>query len=105
MKPETRDDTYPLFGKVSVPRMILAQFDSINHTRLLSKYGKLVLSELESLMSRSQPQHFFAVYACMFMLLREASWISEDRYRHARNNHGRSVSSALCSIPDHAHAM
>ncbi|OTA04962.1 hypothetical protein A9Z42_0055910 [Trichoderma parareesei] len=90
MKPETRDDTYPLFGKVSVPRMILAQFDSINHTRLLSKYGKLVLNELESLMSRNQPQHFFLVYACMFMLLREASWISEDRYRHARNNLGQS---------------
>ncbi|KAL7812185.1 hypothetical protein V8C44DRAFT_329963 [Trichoderma aethiopicum] len=89
MKPETRDDTYPLFGRVSVPRMILAQFDSINHTRLLSKYGKLVLSELESLMSRNQPQHFFLIYACIFVLLREASWISEDRYRHARNNLGQ----------------
>ncbi|RFU73524.1 tetratricopeptide repeat domain containing [Trichoderma arundinaceum] len=88
MKPETKDETYPLFGRVSVPRMILAQFDSINHTRLLSKYGKLVLGELESLMSRSQPNWWFSVYTCLFILLREASWVSEDRYRHARSNYG-----------------
>lgn len=103
MKPETRDDTYPLFGKVSVPRMILAQFDSINHTRLLSKYGKLVLNELESIMSRNQPQHFFLVYACMFMLLREASWISEDRYRHARNNLGQSLRYSIPAFVESLH--
>ncbi|KAL6856326.1 hypothetical protein J3F83DRAFT_448867 [Trichoderma novae-zelandiae] len=103
MKPETRDDTYPLFGRVSVPRMILAQFDSINHTRLLSKYGKLVLSELESLMSRSQPRYFFLVYICLFMLLREASWIGEDRYRHARNNHGRSLRYSIPAFVESLH--
>ncbi|KAL7784916.1 hypothetical protein V8C37DRAFT_413155 [Trichoderma ceciliae] len=89
MKPETKDETYPLFGRVSVPRMILAQFDSINHTRLLTKYGKLVLGELEALMSRNAPNWWFSVYTCLFILLREASWISEDRYRHARNNYGQ----------------
>ncbi|KAL7957910.1 hypothetical protein V8C34DRAFT_305291 [Trichoderma compactum] len=90
MKPETRDETYPLFKRVSVPRMILAQFDSINYTRVLTKHGKYVLSELEALMSRNQPEYFFLVYVCLFVLLREASWTSADRYRHARNNHGQS---------------
>ncbi|KAL7941349.1 hypothetical protein V8C42DRAFT_355650 [Trichoderma barbatum] len=102
MKPETRDETYPLYKKVSVPRMILAQFDSINHTRLLSKYGKVVLSELESLMSRYQPQYFYLVYTCLFILLREASWMSADRYRHARNNYGRSV---RYSIPEFVESL
>lgn len=92
MKPEIRDETYPLFKRVSVPRMILAQFDSINYTRILTKYGKFVLTELESLMSRNQPEYFFLVYVCLFVLLREASSTSADRYRHARNNHGQSVS-------------
>ncbi|KAL7931300.1 hypothetical protein V8C35DRAFT_310034 [Trichoderma chlorosporum] len=91
MKPETRDETYPLYKRVSVPRMIIAQFDSINYTRIMSKCGKFVLSELESLMSRYQPEYFFLVYACLFILLREASCMSADRYRHARNNYGRSV--------------
>lgn len=92
MKPEIRDEAYPLFKRVSIPRMILAQFDSINYTRILTKYGKFVLTELESLMSRNQPEYFFLVYVCLFVLLREASWTSADRYRHARNNHGQSVS-------------
>lgn len=91
MKPETRDESYPLFGKVSVPRMILAQFDSIN-THLLHKYGKKVLSELEGFMSRGSTTMWYTVYLCLFILLREASWLSEDRYRHARNNFGSSVS-------------
>lgn len=90
MKPETRDESYPLFGKVSVPRMILAQFDSIN-THLLHKYGKKVLSELEGFMSRGSTSMWYTVYLCLFILLREASWLSEDRYRHARNNYGSSI--------------
>lgn len=96
MKPEMRDESYPLFGKVSVPRMILAQFDSIN-THLLHKYGKKVLSELEGFMSRGSTTMWYTVYLCLFILLREASWLSEDRYRHARNNFGSSVS-GICAM-------
>ncbi|KAL6900499.1 hypothetical protein GGI43DRAFT_422993 [Trichoderma evansii] len=96
MKPEMRDESYPLFGKVSVPRMILAQFDSIN-THLLHKYGKKVLSELEGFMSRGSTSMWYTVYLCLFILLREASWLSEDRYRHARNNYGSSI---RYSIPE-----
>ncbi|UKZ69730.1 uncharacterized protein TrAtP1_010734 [Trichoderma atroviride] len=96
MKPETRDESYPLFGKVSVPRMILAQFDSIN-THLLHKYGKKVLSELEGFMSRGSTTMWYTVFLCLFILLREASWLTEDRYRHARNNFS---SSLRYSIPE-----
>lgn len=91
MKPETRDESYPLFGMVSVPRMILAQFDSIN-THLLHKYGKKLLSELEGFMSRGSTSMWYMVYLALFILLREASWVSEDRYRHARSNYSSSVS-------------
>ncbi|KAJ6441323.1 endo-polygalacturonase PG1 [Purpureocillium lavendulum] len=88
MKPETKDETYPLFGKVSLPRMILAQFDSINHTKLLSKYGRKVLQDLEGFVFRNQARWWWAIYLCVFILLHEASFISADRYRHARNNLG-----------------
>lgn len=101
MKPETRDETYPLYGKVSVPRMILAQVDSINHSRLLSKYGKLVLQDLEELLIKNQGRWWFTIYLCLFILLREASWMSEDRYRHARNNFGKKVRfQSINQIPD-----
>lgn len=91
MKPETRDETYPLFGKVSLPRMIVAQFDSINHTRVLVKYGRLVLHGLEGYIFRNQGRWWWTIYLCVFILLREASFISADRYRHARNNCGAKV--------------
>ncbi|OPB44844.1 Zn2Cys6 transcriptional regulator [Trichoderma guizhouense] len=103
MKPEIRDETYPLFKRVSVPRMILAQFDSINYTRILTKYGKFVLTELESLMSRNQPEYFFLVYVCLFVLLREASSTSADRYRHARNNHGQSLRYSIPQFVESLH--
>ncbi|KAM4064494.1 hypothetical protein HRG_005140 [Hirsutella rhossiliensis] len=88
MKPELKDETYPLFGKVSLPRMIIAQFDSINHTRMLVKYGRLVLQDLESYIFRNQGRWWWTIYLCVFILLREASFISADRYRHARSNCG-----------------
>ncbi|KAK4082370.1 uncharacterized protein Triagg1_2182 [Trichoderma aggressivum f. europaeum] len=103
MKPETRDETYPLYKRVSVPRMILAQFDSINYSRVLTKHGKFVLSELEALMSRNQPEYFFLVYVCLFVLLREASWTSADRYRHARNNHGQSLRYSIPQFVESLH--
>lgn len=91
MKPECQDDTYPFFGKVPVPRMILAQFDSINYTRMLTVYSKKVLQDLELLINCIQSRHWWTIYLCMFILLREASWTTEDHYRHARDNHGKKV--------------
>lgn len=92
MKPETEDETYPMLGKVSLPRMIIAQFDGINCTYLLAKYRKKVLQSLEKLMRQGGGKHWFAVYITLFILLREASWISADRFRHARANCGNKVS-------------
>lgn len=97
MEPEVEDKTYPLHGKVSLPRMLLAQFDSINYTRLLSPHGKNVLRELEFLISQNQKSLWFTLYIALFILLREASWISKDRYRHARDAYGARV---RYSIPD-----
>jgi hypothetical protein len=98
MKPEVKDETYPLFGKVSVPRMILAQFDSINHTKLLVKYGRKVLRELETFVFRNQSTFWWPIYLTVFILLHESSITSADRYRHARNNFGGRVSTAALFV-------
>jgi hypothetical protein len=92
MAPETQDPTYPLLGKVSLPRMILAQFDSLVYTKLLAVHGRTVLRELEGLILQNNRDHWFTIYSCLFILLREASWLSQDRYRHARAVHGNAVS-------------
>lgn len=85
------DPSYPLHGRVSLPRMILAQFDSITYTRVLAIHGKKVLRELEALITQNQRRLWFTIYVTLFILLSEASWISKDRYRHARELYGPSV--------------
>ncbi|CAG9993875.1 unnamed protein product [Clonostachys byssicola] len=87
MAPETDDPSYPLQGKVSLPRMLLAQFDSINHTKLLVPLRMKVLRELEYLIVQNKKHYWFTIYVCIFILLREASWITEDRSRHAKAVH------------------
>lgn len=95
MRPEVRDATYPLFGRVSMPRMLVAQFDSINHIKVLSKYGRKVLHDLETFIFRNQSPYWWTIYLCIFILLHEASRLSADRYRHARNNYGGRVRSSF----------
>lgn len=91
MQAETEDISYPLYNKVSLPRMILAQIDSINYTKLLSVHGKAVTKHLEFLYMQNQQCLWYTLYIVTFILLREASHQSLDRYRHARENHGAKV--------------
>lgn len=93
MKAEA-DDTNPLYNRVALPRMVLAQFDSLNYTRLLTVYGGEVTKNLEQLYLQNQSRCWFTIYLSTFILLREASWTSSDRYRHARQNHGNKVSTS-----------
>ncbi|KAG6012520.1 hypothetical protein E4U54_007490 [Claviceps lovelessii] len=86
MRPEFNDETDPFFGRVSVPPMLIAQFDSINHEKLLSKYGHKVLRDLETFIFRNQSPHWWCIYLCVFILLHEASWLTADQYRLARKN-------------------
>ncbi|KAH6995075.1 hypothetical protein EDB80DRAFT_815165 [Ilyonectria destructans] len=96
MELETNDPTYPLQGKISVPRMIIAQFDNLNYTRVLEKYKRRVISELKYFMTHANKQ-WFIVYLVLFILMHEASLTAADRSRHARANHGTSI---RYSIPD-----
>jgi len=86
MQPETTDRSYPLFNKVSLPRMIISQFDSLNVQQLLKPLQKMILKELEAMLVSKDPQLWFTAYVSIFILLHETSVTSADRYRHARAN-------------------
>jgi hypothetical protein len=86
MEPEVSDETYPLYGKVSVPRMIIAQIDSFNGTRNLGPLRSSVLKKLEKMLMANGSVQWFTVYVCTFILLHEVAVASRDRYRHARQN-------------------
>lgn len=98
MKPP-EDDDYPLINpdtgekEVSIPRMIVAQFDSIQHGRILGKEKKKVLAQLSKYISSCNEETWFTIYLVIFMLLHEISVACNDRYRWARAN-GQIVSTA-----------
>ncbi|KAM5356615.1 hypothetical protein ACJ41O_003261 [Fusarium nematophilum] len=94
MRPETEDPSYPLLGKVSVPRMVVAQFDSLNYVWVLERYKERLMADMEWLLSQNNPRWWFIIYLVLFILLREASYMTADRYRHARANHGSKVTNS-----------
>ncbi|KAF5974546.1 hypothetical protein FBULB1_7770 [Fusarium bulbicola] len=88
MVPETEDKSYPLYGKVSVPRMVVAQFDTLNYNEILERYKEKLLRDIDWLFSQDKNRWWFTIYLVVFILLREASRMTADRYRHARANYG-----------------
>ncbi|KAG5984059.1 hypothetical protein E4U55_006194 [Claviceps digitariae] len=103
MKPEIKDATYPLFGRVAVPPMLVAQLDSINHNKLLARYGHEVLRDLETFIFRNQSSSWWTIYLCTFILLHEASWLSADQYRCARDICGSKQRYAIPSFVEELH--
>ncbi|KAF5543128.1 hypothetical protein FPHYL_11342 [Fusarium phyllophilum] len=91
MLPETEDKSYPLYGKVSVPRMIVAQFDALNYNEILERYKEKLLRDIDWLFSQDKNRWWYTTYLVVFILLREASRMTADRYRHARANYGSSL--------------
>ena len=81
-------DDYPLWGRVDVPRMIVAQFDSIRHERIYKHLAPRVLKLYEKLITSSDMQNWFIIYLVTFLFLHQVSCISFDRYRRVRDNSG-----------------
>ncbi|KAI2607812.1 hypothetical protein GGR54DRAFT_619657 [Hypoxylon sp. NC1633] len=84
MKP-VADEECPYIGKILIPRMIPAQFDSLGYETQLTPLRKQVLEGLWKMMAGKNPDHFFAVYLVVFMLLHEVPVISADRMRRAKD--------------------
>ncbi|KAL1877577.1 hypothetical protein VTK73DRAFT_8566 [Phialemonium thermophilum] len=83
------DPSYPLGDKLSLPRMIVAQFDSIMCEIVLKEMCPMLLKHLEEFVFKNNPANWFTIYLVIFMLLHEISVSCRDRYRHARQNSAR----------------
>lgn len=86
MSPKLDDKSYPLWGRVSTPRMIIAQIDSIIAKEILAPLRRKVLRTLEALIKANKTQHWFTIYIAIFLLLHNVSAISADRRRHGKAN-------------------
>lgn len=87
MKAE-KDEHAPSHGKISVPRMITAQIDSINAKYITKKLSKLVLAQLEAFYRGNNPGLWLTLFLSTFIFLHEVGHSTRDRWRHARqSNH------------------
>ncbi|KAK3328038.1 hypothetical protein B0T19DRAFT_181411 [Cercophora scortea] len=87
MKP-VFDPYYPLHGRVSIPRMIIAQFDSIRHERIFKNNTTKLLKTFESWFKSSDMSAWFTLYMATFLFLHQVSCTSFDRYRWVKQNSG-----------------
>jgi len=97
-----RDPTYPLRNKLSLPRMIIAQFDSIQCDVILKRSGPSVLRQLLDFIYDNNPANWFTIYLVIFMLLHEISHSTKDRRRHAQQNRAQvntSYATTTCAFP------
>jgi hypothetical protein len=91
MKPEVEDRSYPLFGKVPLPPVMIAQLDIILTLQVLQPLRKKVLEDFQKIVLSNKPGSWMTVYLITFMSLHSCSKVSEENYRNARK-HGFRVS-------------
>lgn len=68
----------------SVPRMIVAQFDSIRHERIYKEFCPKVLRTYESHLTSGNRDTWFTLYLVTFLFLTLVGSASRDRLRHAK---------------------
>ena len=110
MEPETKDESYPLFGKVPLPPVMIQQLDSkadqvplftelllINITLVILTLGileplrKQVLVEFQKLALANNPRNWMTIYLVTFMSLHSCAKITAENYQNGRK-HGLVVS-------------
>ncbi|KAI8713511.1 Zn(2)-C6 fungal-type domain-containing protein [Fusarium sp. LHS14.1] len=103
MLPELEDTSYPLHGMVSVPRMIVAQFDTLNYVWVLERFRNKLVRDIDWLLLQKDRRWWFTLYLIVFILLRESSLMSLDRYRHARENFGCKLRYSIPEFVENLH--
>ncbi|KAK0754880.1 hypothetical protein B0T18DRAFT_47805 [Schizothecium vesticola] len=85
----------------SVPRMIVAQFDSIRHERIYKEFCPKVLRTYESHLTSGNRDTWFTLYLVTFLFLTLVGSASRDRLRHARQVAGDEAQETRYGPVDH----
>jgi hypothetical protein len=72
--------------QVYVPRMVVAQFDSIRHEHIYKRLTPQVLRTFESFLTSTNKEAWFTVFLATFLLLHQVAYTSRDRYRYTKEN-------------------
>ena len=90
MEPETADRSYPLYGKIPLPPVMIQQLDMILTLGILRPLRKRVLEDFQKLVLSNKPSSWLTVYLITFMSLHSCASVSGENYRNARK-HGLRV--------------
>src|SRR5436190_8709253 len=90
MEPETVDRSYPLFGKVALPPVMIQQLDMILTLGILQPLRKKVLEDFQKIVLSNKPSSWLTVYLITFMSLHSCASVSAENYNNARK-HGLRV--------------
>lgn len=90
MTPETVDHSYPFFGKVPLPPVMIQQLDMVLTLGLLQPLQKKVLEEFQRIVLANNPRSWLTIYLITFMFLHSCAALSAENYSNARK-HGLKV--------------
>lgn len=90
MIPETLDQSYPLFGKVPLPPVMIQQLDMILTIGFLDPLRKKVLEDFQKILLSNRSQSWIVIYLITFMSLYSCAILTRENYQNARK-HGLKV--------------
>jgi hypothetical protein len=84
MIPESEDKSYPLFGKVPLPPVMIQQLDMILTLGVLDPLRKIFLEDYQKLVLSNKPETWLTVYLVTFLSMHSCAKVSEENYKNAR---------------------
>lgn len=86
MERETVDRSYPLFGKVPLPPVMIQQLDMILTLGILQPLRKKVLEDFQTIVVANKPKSWTTIYLITFMFLHSCALLSAENYKNARKH-------------------
>ncbi|KAI1121871.1 hypothetical protein F5Y10DRAFT_255370 [Nemania abortiva] len=86
MSPELVDKSFPLFGKIPLPPVMIQQLDMVLTLGILIPLQKQVLEDLQRIMLTNKPKAWLTVYVTVFICLHGCTLTTSENYRNARKH-------------------
>jgi len=86
MEPESKDESYPLFGKIPLPPVMIQQLDMVLTLGILEPLRKQVLEDFQKLALTNNPRNWMTIYLVTFLSMHSCAKITAENYHNARKH-------------------
>jgi hypothetical protein len=86
MEPENTDRSFPLFGKVPLPPVMIQQLDMILTLGFLQPLKKKHLEDLSRIVLANRPKSWMTIYLKTFISLHSCATLTAENYQNARKH-------------------